>query len=45
MELGLEKKIEGVKAEIRKWLFGAVAAQTGLIAALIKLLPPFLMGR
>jgi hypothetical protein len=28
-----------VKAEILKWMFGAMAAQTGLIVALIKLLP------
>lgn len=39
MELRLETKIEGVKAEIWKWMFGAVAAQTGPIVALIKLLP------
>lgn len=39
MELRLETKMEGVKAEILKWMFGAMAAQTGLIVALIKLLP------
>ena len=39
MELRLEAKIEGVKAEILKWMFGAMVAQTGLIVALIKLLP------
>ncbi|SUS07047.1 conserved hypothetical protein [Candidatus Defluviicoccus seviourii] len=38
-ELRLESKLEGVKAEILKWMFGAMAAQTGLIVALIKLLP------
>ncbi len=39
MELRLETKIEGVKADIRKWMFAAMVAQTGLIVALIKLLP------
>ncbi|HRW59803.1 MAG TPA: hypothetical protein P5340_04040 [Defluviicoccus sp.] len=45
MELRLETKIEGGKPEILKWLFGAMAAQAGLIVALIELLPPFLIGR
>ena len=39
MELRLETKMEGAKADIRKWMFGAMVAQTGLIVALIKLLP------
>ena len=39
VELRLETKMEGVKAEILNWMFGAMAAQTGLIVALIKLLP------
>lgn len=45
MELRLEAKIEGVKAESLKWMFGAMAAQTGLIVALIKLLPAAGCGR
>jgi hypothetical protein len=39
MELRLETKIEASKAEILKWMFGAMVAQTGLIVALLKLLP------
>jgi hypothetical protein len=38
-ELRLENKIEATKAEILKWMFGAMAAQTGIIVALLKLLP------
>jgi len=42
-ELRLEARITttvaDAKAEILKWMFGAMAAQTGLIVALIKLLP------
>ena len=37
--LRLESKLQRVKAEILKWMFGAMVAQTGLIVALIKLLP------
>lgn len=37
-ELRLENKIEATKAEILKWMFGAMAAQTGIIVALLKLL-------
>jgi len=36
---GVRGEIQGVRAEIVKWMFGAMAAQTGLIVALLKLLP------
>ena len=34
----LDVKIESVKADLLKWMFGALVAQGGLIVALIKLL-------
>jgi hypothetical protein len=34
----LEVRIEAVKADLLKWLFGALIAQGGLIVALVKLL-------
>jgi len=34
----LETKIEAVKADLLKWMFGAMIAQGGLIVALVKLL-------
>ena len=34
----VEAKIESVKADLLKWLLGALIAQTGLIVTLIKLL-------
>lgn len=37
-ELRLEAKIEAIKAELIKWLFGTIVAQTGLIIAAFKLL-------
>ena len=33
----MEARMEAVKADLLKWLFGAMAAQGGLIVALIKL--------
>ena len=38
-ELRLEARIADGKAEILKWMFGAMAAQTALIVGLLKLLP------
>ena len=38
LRLTTEAKIEATKAELLKWFLGALAAQTGLIVALIKLL-------
>ena len=35
---GLRRDIAETKAEILKWMFGAMAAQTGLIVALVKLI-------
>lgn len=37
-ERRLEAKVEGVKTDILRWMFGAMAAQTALIAGLLKLL-------
>jgi hypothetical protein len=37
-ELRLEAKTEAVKADIIKWLFGTIIAQTGIIIAAVKLL-------
>ena len=34
----VEAKIETVKADLLKWMFGAMIAQGGLIVALVKLL-------
>ncbi len=34
----LDVKIESVKADLLKWMFGTLVAQGGLIVALIKLL-------
>ena len=34
----VEERIEAVKADLLKWLFGALIAQGGLIVALVKLL-------
>ena len=34
----LQRDIEAVKADLLKWLFGAMIAQGGLIVALVKLL-------
>ena len=34
----VEARIEAVKADLLKWLFGALIAQGGLIVALVKLL-------
>ena len=34
----LQRDIEAVKADLLKWLFGAMIAQAGLIVALVKLL-------
>ena len=34
----LEARIEAVKADLLKWMFGALIAQGGLIVALVKLL-------
>lgn len=39
MELRLEAKLEANKDELLKWMFGAMVAQTGVIVALLKLLP------
>ena len=38
VEAGLQRNIEAVKADLLKWLFGAMIAQGGLIVALVKLL-------
>ncbi|WP_420012996.1 hypothetical protein [Tateyamaria sp.] len=35
---GLDVKIGDVKADILKWMFGAIIAQTGIILAVVKLL-------
>lgn len=37
-ELRLEARIVETKADILRWMFGAMAAQTGLIVALVKLI-------
>ncbi|MEI7608194.1 MAG: hypothetical protein WCJ64_12530 [Rhodospirillaceae bacterium] len=37
VELRLEAKIEATKADILRWMFGAMAAQTALIVGLVKL--------
>ena len=34
----VEARIEAVKADLLKWMFGALIAQGGLIVALVKLL-------
>ena len=34
----VEAKIESVKVDLLKWMFGALIAQGGLIVALVKLL-------
>ena len=34
----VKAQIEAVKADLRKWLFGGLIAQGGLIVALVKLL-------
>ncbi len=34
----VEARIEAVKSELLKWMFGALIAQGGLIVALVKLL-------
>ncbi len=34
----VEAKIEAVKADLLKWMFGALIAQGGLVVALVKLL-------
>ena len=34
----IEARIEAVKADLLKWMFGALIAQGGLIVALVKLL-------
>ena len=39
LEARMTTTVADAKAEILKWMFGAMAAQTGLIVALIKLLP------
>jgi len=38
VEVKLEVKLEAVKADLLKWMFGAMIAQGGLIVALVKLL-------
>lgn len=38
-ELRLTAKLEEVKADILKWLFGSVVALVGLLIAAIKLIP------
>ena len=38
LRLGTKADIEAVKADLLKWLFGALIAQGGLIVALVKLL-------
>ncbi|NKC11723.1 MAG: DUF1640 domain-containing protein [Gammaproteobacteria bacterium] len=38
VEVKVEAKIETVKADLLKWMFGAMIAQGGLIVALVKLL-------
>jgi hypothetical protein len=37
-ELRLEARIEAIKAELIKWMFGTIVAQTGLIIAAIRFL-------
>ena len=37
LRLATETKIEAIKSEMLKWMFGAMAAQTGVIVAVIKL--------
>jgi len=34
----MDVKIEAVRADLLRWMFGALAAQTALIAALLKLI-------
>ena len=34
----VEAKLEAVKADLLKWMFGALIAQGGLVVALVKLL-------
>ena len=38
VEAGLKADIASVKADLLKWMFGALIAQGGLIVALVKLL-------
>ena len=38
VEARLEARLEAVKVDLLKWLFGALIAQGGLIVALVKLL-------
>ncbi|QZA80259.1 CCDC90 family protein [Deefgea piscis] len=38
LELKLEAKIESAKFDLLKWIVGLLLAQTGIIAALVKLL-------
>ena len=38
VEARLEARLEAVKVDLLKWLFGALIAQSGLIVALVKLL-------
>ena len=38
LRLTTEAKFEATKAELLKWFLGALAAQSGLIVALVKLL-------
>ena len=38
VQAALQRDIEAVKADLLKWLFGAMIAQGGLIVALVKLL-------
>ncbi len=38
VKAALQRDIEAVKADLLKWLFGAMIAQGGLIVALVKLL-------
>ncbi len=38
LRLATEAKLEAVKSELLKWMFGAMIAQTGVIAAIIRLL-------
>ena len=38
LRLGTKADIEAVKADLLKWMFGALIAQGGLIVALVKLL-------
>ena len=35
----LEKRLAELRAELMKWMFGALLAQAALVVALIKLLP------